>query len=168
MDRRPDDGRTAPALPGGFLSIRLVASLAVAVLQVSLSCIVVLSARLSGCLCFLRVSTRSHLRGEPASTRFGHRLMTVGESWRPRLLGVARARALLGLSCLGCRWALMLLAFADGTMHPAVMWGATAIMTADELPETGAWMTVPAVFALTAGVVRFRARAADVAFGRTE
>ncbi|TMV08769.1 DUF2182 domain-containing protein [Ruegeria sediminis] len=49
----------------------------------------------------------------------------------------------LGLVCLGCCWALMLLAFVGGVMNLAFMGLATAIMVFEKLPELGRWITRP-------------------------
>ena len=55
----------------------------------------------------------------------------------------------LGLVCLGCCWALMLLAFAGGTMNIAFMGLATVIMIIEKLPDLGRYITKP----LGAGLV---------------
>ncbi|WP_247744855.1 DUF2182 domain-containing protein [Shimia sp. R11_0] len=49
----------------------------------------------------------------------------------------------LGLTCLGCCWALMLLAFVGGVMNIAFMGLATVIMIFEKLPEIGRWVTKP-------------------------
>ena len=49
----------------------------------------------------------------------------------------------LGLTCLGCCWALMLLAFVGGVMNIAFMGLATVIMILEKLPEIGRWVTKP-------------------------
>ena len=49
----------------------------------------------------------------------------------------------LGLVCLGCCWALMLLAFVGGVMNIAFMGLATLIMVLEKLPEIGRWVTRP-------------------------
>ncbi len=49
----------------------------------------------------------------------------------------------LGLTCLGCCWALMLLAFVGGVMNIAFMGLATLIMIFEKLPEIGRWVTKP-------------------------
>jgi len=58
----------------------------------------------------------------------------------------------LGLTCLGCCWALMLLAFVGGVMNVAFMGLATLIMITEKLPDIGRYLTRPLGFALlTAG-----------------
>ncbi|WP_260009540.1 DUF2182 domain-containing protein [Leisingera aquaemixtae] len=66
----------------------------------------------------------------------------------------------LGLVCLGCCWALMLLAFAGGTMNIAFMGLATVIMILEKLPDLGRYVTKPlgaglvvAALALAAGII---------------
>ena len=49
----------------------------------------------------------------------------------------------LGAVCLGCCWALMLLAFVGGVMNLAFMGLATLIMVLEKLPEIGRWLTRP-------------------------
>ncbi|EBA17659.1 hypothetical protein RSK20926_18012 [Roseobacter sp. SK209-2-6] len=49
----------------------------------------------------------------------------------------------LGLVCLGCCWALMLLAFAGGVMNIAFMGLATLIMVFEKLPDLGRYATKP-------------------------
>ncbi|MHA6261747.1 DUF2182 domain-containing protein [Arenibacterium sp. CAU 1754] len=54
----------------------------------------------------------------------------------------------LGLVCLGCCWALMLLAFVGGVMNIAFMGLATLLMALEKMPEIGRWMTRPLGVAL--------------------
>lgn len=49
----------------------------------------------------------------------------------------------LGATCLGCCWALMLLAFVGGVMSLAFMGVATVIMTLEKLPDIGRWLSKP-------------------------
>ncbi len=49
----------------------------------------------------------------------------------------------LGLVCLGCCWALMLLAFVGGVMNLAFMGLATLIMVIEKLPQYGRILTRP-------------------------
>ena len=63
--------------------------------------------------------------------------------WRDGVLGAARMGLRLGLVCVGCCWALMLLAFVGGTMNLAFMGLATMIMVFEKLPEIGRWVTRP-------------------------
>lgn len=49
----------------------------------------------------------------------------------------------LGMVCLGCCWALMLLAFVGGVMNIAFMGVATLIMIFEKLPDIGRYLTRP-------------------------
>ncbi len=49
----------------------------------------------------------------------------------------------LGLTCLGCCWALMLLAFVGGVMNLAFMGLAMVIMVIEKLPDLGRFVTRP-------------------------
>ncbi len=49
----------------------------------------------------------------------------------------------LGLDCIGCCWALMLLGFVGGSMNLAFMGLAMVLMTLEKLPETGRRLTRP-------------------------
>jgi len=57
----------------------------------------------------------------------------------------------LGLVCLGCCWALMLLAFVGGVMNLAFMGLATLLMVFEKLPDLGRLVTRPLGVALLAG-----------------
>ncbi|WP_166416329.1 DUF2182 domain-containing protein [Cochlodiniinecator piscidefendens] len=60
------------------------------------------------------------------------------DRWNALSLGLG-----LGVVCLGCCWALMLLAFVGGTMNIAWMGLATVFMVFEKLPEIGRWITRP-------------------------
>lgn len=57
--------------------------------------------------------------------------------------GALRNGLRLGLVCLGCCWALMLLAFVGGVMNIAFMGLATLIMVIEKLPRYGRYLTRP-------------------------
>lgn len=57
----------------------------------------------------------------------------------------------LGAMCIGCCWALMLLAFVGGVLSLAFMCLATVIMTLEKLPDIGRWLSLPLGVALLAG-----------------
>lgn len=56
----------------------------------------------------------------------------------------------LGLDCIGCCWALMLLGFVGGTMNLAFMGVAMLLMTLEKLPDIGRPLTKPLGGALIA------------------
>jgi predicted metal-binding membrane protein len=64
----------------------------------------------------------------------------------------------LGLVCLGCCWALMLLAFVGGVMSLAFMGVATLIMLTEKLPQAGQVMTRPLGIGLLAAAAWLAAR----------
>lgn len=68
-------------------------------------------------------------------------------------LGPWRMGLRLGVLCLGCCWALMLLAFVGGVMSLAFMGIATVIMTLEKLPQLGRYFDRPLGFALIAGAI---------------
>ncbi len=60
----------------------------------------------------------------------------------------------LGAVCVGCCWALMLLAFVGGVMNLAFMGLATLLMAVEKLPSPGRWLTpVLGVGLLAAGAL---------------
>ena len=65
----------------------------------------------------------------------------------------------LGLVCLGCCWALMLLAFVGGVMNIAFMGLATLIMVIEKLPSFGRLLTRPLGVVLIAGAIFVALRA---------
>ncbi len=73
------------------------------------------------------------------------------ERWAPGPASAARMGVQLGLHCLGCCWALMLLGFVGGTMNLVWMGVATLFMTMEKLPEVGGYLTKPVGWALLCG-----------------
>ncbi len=68
--------------------------------------------------------------------------------WRDGNLGALHMGLRLGLVCLGCCWALMLLAFVGGTMNLLWMGLATVVMAVEKLPQLGRFVTAPLGFLL--------------------
>lgn len=71
--------------------------------------------------------------------------------WRPGATGALRMGLRLGAVCLGCCWALMLLAFVAGTMNLAFMGLAMALMAIEKMPVVGRFLTIPVGIALLVG-----------------
>jgi predicted metal-binding membrane protein len=71
--------------------------------------------------------------------------------WRPGAAGAFHMGLRLGAVCLGCCWALMLLAFVAGTMNLAFMGLAMVLMALEKMPVVGRTLTVPVGIALLAG-----------------
>lgn len=65
----------------------------------------------------------------------------------------------LGLTCLGCCWALMLLAFVGGVMNLAFMGLATVIMVLEKMPDLGRFLTRPLGVVLILGAFAVMLRA---------
>ena len=65
------------------------------------------------------------------------------EFWGPRHSQSFKMGLRLGLSCLGCCWMLMLLAFVGGTMSLGFMGFATVIMVFEKLPQLGEHVSRP-------------------------
>ncbi len=63
--------------------------------------------------------------------------------WRPGVSGAFRLGLGLGAVCLGCCWALMLLAFVAGTMNLVFMGLAMVLMTLEKLPQIGTKLSAP-------------------------
>lgn len=72
-------------------------------------------------------------------------------NWRDGVAGAALMGLRLGLVCLGCCWALMLLAFVGGTMNLVFMGLATVLMVIEKLPDVGRLVTRPLGIALLFG-----------------
>ncbi len=68
--------------------------------------------------------------------------------WRPGVAGAARLGVLLGVVCVGCCWALMLLGLVGGTMSLAWMGAATLFMALEKLPRIGLPLTRPTGYLL--------------------
>lgn len=74
--------------------------------------------------------------------------------WQPGHMGAFRLGLRLGAVCLGCCWALMLLAFVAGTMNLAFMALAMLLMTLEKLPQIGDRISAPlGVFLIISGTV---------------
>ena len=61
-------------------------------------------------------------------------------NWRDGPKGAAFMGVKHGLICLGCCWALMLLAFVGGTMNLVWMGIATLLMATEKLPKLGSYV----------------------------
>ena len=72
------------------------------------------------------------------------------EFWAPGQVQCFKMGLRLGLSCLGCCWVLMLLAFVGGTMSLAFMGLATVIMILEKLPKLGDYISKPLGYVLIA------------------
>ena len=65
------------------------------------------------------------------------------EFWAPGYIPSYKMGLQLGLTCLGCCWMLMLMAFVGGTMSIVFMGLATLIMICEKLPKLGNLISKP-------------------------
>jgi predicted metal-binding membrane protein len=70
------------------------------------------------------------------------------EFWSEGRMASLKMGLRLGLSCLGCCWMLMLLAFVGGTMSLLFMGLATVIMVLEKLPKLGDYISIPLGYVL--------------------
>ncbi|MBL4615364.1 MAG: DUF2182 domain-containing protein [Magnetovibrio sp.] len=77
-------------------------------------------------------------------------LMFFMNSWRAGRFGAAQMGLRLGVICIGCCWALMLLAFVGGVMSLAWMGVAMVLMGLEKMPALGRHLTRP-VFTASEG-----------------
>ena len=82
--------------------------------------------------------------------------------WRDGDAGAARMGVHHGLTCVGCCWALMLLAFVGGVSSLWIMAAAALVMATEKVPAWGRRITVPLGVALVvAGVLVLLVPAGD-------
>lgn len=97
------------------------------------------------------------------ATECVHPMTFFFQHWRDGVLGGARMGLRHGVSCLGCCWALMLLAFVGGVANIWFMILSTVVMSVEKLPALGRFVTAPLGVALLIGsVVVFAGRSNDV------
>lgn len=65
------------------------------------------------------------------------------ERWKPGTFGAVAMGFRLGVVCVVCCWALMLVGFIGGIMSLLWMGAATALMTFEKLPQIGKYVTRP-------------------------
>ncbi|MEM7081767.1 MAG: DUF2182 domain-containing protein [Pseudomonadota bacterium] len=65
------------------------------------------------------------------------------EQWQPGTFGAVALGFRLGVICVACCWALMLVGFAGGVMSLLWMGAATVLMTVEKLPQLGQYITRP-------------------------
>ncbi len=153
--------RPLAALIGGYLSVWLGFSMLAALLQVLLTDLGLVtplgrsaSPALTGALLVVAGAYQfSRLKNaclnacrSPLAFFFSH--------WRSGSLGGLQLGLRLGAVCLGCCWALMLLAFVAGTMNLAFMGLAMVLMTLEKLPDIGGHVSAPlGIFLIVTGAV---------------
>ncbi len=149
------------ALIGGYMSVWLGFSIVAAYLQMLLAGAGLLqddgrsgSALLSGALLLIAgLYQFSSLKNACLSACQSPMAFFLGH-WQPGLNGAVRLGLRLGAVCLGCCWALMLLAFVAGTMNLVFMGLAMVLMTLEKLPDIGGKLSMPlGVFLCMSGAV---------------
>ncbi|MFK8030650.1 MAG: DUF2182 domain-containing protein [Gammaproteobacteria bacterium] len=68
------------------------------------------------------------------------------ERWREGTFGAISMGFRLGIICVACCWALMLVGFIGGIMSLLWMGAATVLMTFEKLPQLGRFVTRPIAF----------------------
>jgi len=142
-------------LVGGYLLVWIGFSVLAAALQLLLVRIGVLnefgdsqSAFMSAALLLLAGAYQFSPLKESCLSKCRRPLMFFMQHWDE---GPLRNGVRLGLVCLGCCWALMLLGFVGGVMNIAFMGLATLIMVLEKLPDLGRFITRPLGAVLIAG-----------------
>ncbi len=75
------------------------------------------------------------------------------ERWKPGTFGAVAMGFRLGVICVACCWALMLVGFIGGIMSLLWMGAATILMTFEKLPRIGRFVTRPVgVIFIAAGI----------------
>ncbi|MDN3721117.1 DUF2182 domain-containing protein [Roseibium salinum] len=126
-------------LVAGYMTVWLGFSALAALLQIRLSALELLwplgrsaSPALSGALLVLAgLYQFSSLKAACLSACQSPMAFFIGH-WRPGTAGALRLGLRLGAVCLGCCWALMLLAFVGGTMNLTFMGLAMVLMTLEK------------------------------------
>ena len=98
------------------------------------------------------------------ATECVHPMTFFWKHWREGVGGAARMGLRHGATCLGCCWALMLLAFVGGVASIWFMALSAAVMTIEKLPSVGRFVTVPlgVVLLLVGGLIAFGPSASSV------
>ncbi|MCV0429309.1 MAG: DUF2182 domain-containing protein [Roseibium sp.] len=153
------NGRSLTILVGGYLLVWLGFAVVAALLQVRLTQLGLLntlgqstSEFLSGTLLILAALYQFSSLKNACLSACQNPMTFFFNHWQPGNLGALKLGLRLGVVCLGCCWALMLLAFVAGTMNLAFMAVAMVLMTLEKLPQIGARISAPiGVFLLIAG-----------------
>lgn len=152
-------GRSLAALISGYLLVWLGFSFVAALLQIRLTEFGLLntlgqstSEILSGGLLIVAALYQFSSLKNACLSACQNPMTFFFSHWQPGNLGALKLGLRLGAVCLGCCWALMLLAFVAGTMNLAFMGLAMVLMTLEKLPQIGAKLSAPlGVFLFIAG-----------------
>jgi len=149
------------ALLGGYMTVWLGFAVVAALVQVRLAGLGLvsdlgqsISAPLNGVLLLLAGAYQFSALKEACLSACQSPLTFFFNHWQPGARGGAKLGLRLGAVCLGCCWALMLLAFVAGTMNLAFMGLAMVLMALEKLPAIGSRITAPlGVFLMLTGAV---------------
>lgn len=156
----------AAALLSGYLALWLAAALGFAALQLALATRGLLapdgrslSAPLTAAFLALAGGYQFSALKEACLSRCRAPLALFLARWRPGLGPAFGIGLRMSADCLGCCWALMLMAFVGGMGNLLFMGLATLIMVTEKLPEIGRPLTRPlgVLLLLSAGAVLLRA-----------
>lgn len=157
----------AAALTAGYLALWLAAAFGFAALQLALATRGLLapdgrslSATLTAALLALAGGYQFSALKEACLSRCRAPLPLFLARWRPGLRPAFGIGLRMGADCLGCCWALMLMAFVGGMGNLLFMGLATLIMVTEKLPELGRLLTRPlgVVLLISAGAVLLRSQ----------
>ncbi len=155
-----DDRINFPALVGGYLIVWVGFSVFAALIQMALlraNMVTVFgdsrSAILNGVLLLIAGGYQFTNLKHACLSKCRRPLVFFMQHWEE---GPFRNGLRLGLVCLGCCWALMLLGFVGGVMNLGFMALATVLMVIEKLPDIGRWVTTPlGVVLIAAGLWQF-------------
>lgn len=149
------------ALAGGYLAVWLGFSVLAALLQVVLTELGLVtelgrssSPAFTGALLVLAGAYQFSRLKDACLNACRSPLAFFFSHWRSGVSGGLELGLRLGAVCLGCCWALMLLAFVAGTMNLAFMGLAMVLMTLEKLPDIGGRISAPlGIFLIVTGAV---------------
>jgi predicted metal-binding membrane protein len=137
-------------LAAGYIAVWLLFALGAGILQWELARLGLLSvegaslsASLSALLLFIAGLYQFSPMKAACLSRCRSPLMFFMSEWRDGFRGAIRMGLKHGRDCLGCCWALMLLAFVGGTMNLVWMALGTGLMTLEKLPSIGRPVSKP-------------------------
>ena len=137
-------------LAAGYIAVWLLFALGAGILQWELARLRLLSAQgaslsvsLSALLLLLAGLYQFSPMKAACLSRCRSPLAFFVSEWRDGFHGAIRMGLKHGRDCLGCCWALMLLAFVGGTMNLVWMALGTGLMTLEKLPSIGRLVSKP-------------------------
>jgi predicted metal-binding membrane protein len=149
-------------LAAGYIAVWLLFALGAGILQWELARLRLLSvdgaslsASLSALLLFIAGLYQFSPMKAACLSRCRSPLAFFMSEWRDGFRGAIHMGLKHGRDCLGCCWALMLLAFVGGTMNLVWMALGTVLMTLEKLPSIGRPVSKPVGALLVLGAAYF-------------